>query len=75
MSGNEADLVNDSKDGYLSRNTWKCDDGDYHYCPFCDTLEKCKERDCDFSTINGTHLFCAFHNLLNDDVCHVGASS
>jgi len=74
----EADLVNGSKDGAMSRNTWICEDGVYHYCPLCDTLEKCKndyEPNCEFSTVNGTHLYCAFNNLLNDDVCRAGASS
>jgi len=57
----EADLVNGSKDGEMSRNTWKCNDGVYHYCPLCDTLEKCKDQEepnCRFSTVNGAHLEC-----------------
>ena len=57
----EANLVNGSKDGDMSRNTWICEDGVYHYCPLCDTLEKCKDQEepnCRFSTINGAHLEC-----------------
>ena len=58
----EADLVNGSKDGEMSRNTWACEDAVYHYCPVCDTLEKCKDQEepnCRFSTFNGTHHLCA----------------
>jgi len=57
----EADLVNGSVDGEMSRNTWICDDGVYHYCPVCDTLELCKDQEkpeCRFSTFNGTHHLC-----------------
>ena len=67
MQLDEADLVNGSKDGEMSRNTWKCDDGDYHYCPICDTLEKCKERDCGFSTFNGAHIYCFVHSNLQKE--------
>ena len=59
----EADLVNGSVDGEMSRNTWICDDGVYHYCPVCDTLELCKDQEeplCDFSTFNGTHQLCFY---------------
>jgi len=59
----EADLVNGSKNGEMSRNTWICEDDTYHYCPICDTLEKCKDKEeplCDFDTFFGTHKKCYY---------------
>ena len=70
MQLDEANLVNGSKDGEMSRNTWICEDGVYHYCPLCDTLEKCKDQEkplCDFSTFNGTHHYCFVHSNLQKE--------
>ena len=47
----EADLVNGSKNGEMSRNSWICEDDTYHYCPICDTLEKCKDKEEPYVTL------------------------
>tara|TARA_R110002020_G_scaffold64430_4_gene170961 strand:+ start:2925 stop:3254 length:330 start_codon:yes stop_codon:yes gene_type:complete len=51
-------LINGSKDGENSRNSWFVDGVVIHYCPFCGKIENCIGRDCYFSTINGTHVMC-----------------